>query len=180
VWSLTACSRSLRYQRLVLPTNIADLKALRRTCNSARDMIDIPVAEQSALPHHLRFLAGGGESTRLILERDWSDHPLGEPGGWSEALKATLSTVLNSLESLILAWGRDELTFFFNETYFPLLGPRLDQAMGAAMRPTHRPERHSRRVLRASHIFTMPCRLCTTESPAWWARLWRTHRSIAG
>ena len=93
-------------------------------------MIDIPVAEQSALPHHLRFLAGGGESTRLILERDWSDHPLGEPGGWSEALKATLSTVLNSPESMILAWGPD-LHFFFNETYFPLLGPRLPWAMGA-------------------------------------------------
>jgi len=114
--------------------NIGDLKALSQTGNSARDMIDIAVAEQSALPHHLRFLAGGGEATRLILERDWSDHPLGEPGGWSEALKATLSTVLNSPESMILAWGRDELTFFFNETYFPLLGPRLDRAMGAPFR----------------------------------------------
>jgi len=82
------------------------------------------------LPRHLRFLAGGGEATRLILARDWSSHPLGEPAGWPEALKATLSTVLNSPESMILAWGQDELTFFFNETYFPLLGPRLSWAMG--------------------------------------------------
>lgn len=65
------------------------------------------------LPRHLRFLAGGGEATRLILARDWSGHPLGEPAGWPEALKATLSTVLNSPESMILAWGREELTFFF-------------------------------------------------------------------
>jgi len=97
-------------------------------------MTDLSVAEPRSLPHPLRFLEGGGEATRLILDRDWSNHPLGEPGGWSEALKATLSTVLNSPESMILAWGREELTFFFNETYFPLLGPRLEWAMGAPFR----------------------------------------------
>ena len=84
-----------------------------------------------ALPPRLRFLAGGGEATRLILDRDWSGHPLGEPSSWPEGLKVTLSTVLNSPESMILAWGSGELTFFFNETYFPLLGPRLSWAMGA-------------------------------------------------
>ncbi len=31
---------------------------------------------------------------------------------------------------MILAWGREELTFFFNDTYIPLLGPRRDWAMG--------------------------------------------------
>ncbi|WP_294273149.1 ATP-binding protein [uncultured Sphingomonas sp.] len=31
---------------------------------------------------------------------------------------------------MILAWGRDDLTFFFNDTYIPLLGPRRDWAMG--------------------------------------------------
>lgn len=97
-------------------------------------MTDIPDADPRSLPHPLRFLEGGGEATRLILDRDWSNHPLGEPGGWSEALKATLSTVLNSPESMILAWGPEELTFFFNETYFPLLGPRLEWAMGAPFR----------------------------------------------
>ncbi len=97
-------------------------------------MNDIAPANLSALPRALRFLAGGGEATRLILQRDWADHPLGEPGGWPDALKATLSTILNSPESMILAWGREELTFFFNETYFPLLGPRLEWAMGAPFR----------------------------------------------
>jgi PAS domain S-box-containing protein len=100
----------------------------------ARDMTDLPVAEHPALPHRLGFLAGGGETTQLILERDWSGHPLGNPADWSEALKATLSTVLNSPESMILAWGRDDLTFFFNETYAPLLGPRRAWAMGAPFR----------------------------------------------
>lgn len=80
----------------------------------------------------LQFLAGGGAATQLILDRDWSDHPLGPPQDWPPALKTALSLVLNSPESMILAWGEEDLWFFFNETYFPLLGPRLDWAMGSA------------------------------------------------
>ncbi|WP_174297032.1 hybrid sensor histidine kinase/response regulator [Sphingomonas bacterium] len=90
--------------------------------------------DPAPLPEHLGFLAGGGLATRLILDRDWTVHPLGEPATWPDGLKVTLSTILNSPESMILAWGRDELTFFFNETYFPLLGPRLAWAMGAPFR----------------------------------------------
>jgi PAS domain S-box-containing protein len=91
-------------------------------------------ADPRQLPRPLRFLDGGGEAARLILARDWQGHPLGEPAEWPEGLKVTLSTVLNSPESMILAWGREELTFFFNDTYIPLLGPRLDWAMGAPFR----------------------------------------------
>jgi PAS domain S-box-containing protein len=82
------------------------------------------------MPAATRFLDGGGAATRLILARDWTTHPLGVPTTWPEGLKTALSLVLNSPESMILLWGPD-LTFFFNETYFPLLGPRLDWAMGA-------------------------------------------------
>ncbi|KTT68487.1 ATP-binding protein [Sphingomonas sanguinis] len=78
----------------------------------------------------LAFLEGGGEATRLILERDWTGHPMGPPQDWPESFRIPLSLVLNSPESMILAWGPD-LHFFFNETYFPLLGPRLSWAMGA-------------------------------------------------
>jgi PAS domain S-box-containing protein len=81
----------------------------------------------------LRFLTGGGEATRLIIERDWSGHPLGPPEAWSDILKSNLSTVLNSPESMILAWG-EELSFFFNDAYAPLLGPRLAWSMGAPFR----------------------------------------------
>jgi len=82
------------------------------------------------LPPRLRFLVGGGEATRLILDRDWANHPLGKPSHWPDGLKVNLSTVLNSPESMILCWGREELSFFFNEAYFPLLGPRVSWAMG--------------------------------------------------
>ncbi len=78
----------------------------------------------------LAFLEGGGEATRLILARDWTRHPMGPPQDWPESFRIPLSLVLNSPESMILAWGPD-LHFFFNETYFPLLGPRLSWAMGA-------------------------------------------------
>jgi len=97
-------------------------------------MISDVFRDASSLPSALRFLAGGGEATRLILERDWSDHPLGPPEHWPDILKSNLSTILNSPESMILAWGADDLTFFFNETYFPLLGPRLPWSMGAPFR----------------------------------------------
>jgi len=77
----------------------------------------------------LAFLAGGGKAARLIRERDWSDHPLGSPETWPTELRTALSLVLNSPESMLLAWGPD-LHFFFNDTYAPLLGPRLAWAMG--------------------------------------------------
>ena len=77
-----------------------------------------------------RFLDGGGRAAAIIRARDWTTHPLGSPAGWPDGLKAALSLVVNSPESMILCWGPD-LTFFFNDTYFPLLGPRLDWAMGA-------------------------------------------------
>ena len=93
-----------------------------------------PFFDAALLPQDLRFLAGGGEAAQLILDRDWSTHPLGPPAGWPDALKSALSIVLNSPESMILAWGRDELSFFFNVAYFPLLGPRVDWAMGTPFR----------------------------------------------
>ncbi|MCT8002394.1 response regulator [Sphingomonas sanguinis] len=92
---------------------------------SRHDQVDTPQLTRS-----LGFLSGGGEAARLILERDWTGHPLGEPETWPEGLKVALSLLLNSPESMILAWGRDDLTFFFNDTYIPLLGPRRDWAMG--------------------------------------------------
>ncbi len=88
----------------------------------------------SSLPRSLGFLSGGSEAARLILERDWTGHPLGKPEAWPEGLKVALSLLLNSPESMILAWGRDELTFFFNDTYIPLLGPRRGWAMGTSFK----------------------------------------------
>ena len=129
--------------------------------------------DPAALPPELRFLAGGGEATRLILARNWDAHPLGRPATWPDVLKVTLSTVLNSPESVILAWGRDELTFFFNETYFPLLGPRLGWAMGAPFREVWADAWEQARPIiddafagRSRRFTDMPWRLATDRGAA--------------
>ncbi|MET0258663.1 MAG: ATP-binding protein [Methylobacterium sp.] len=90
-------------------------------------------ASASAPPGTPPFLGGRSEAARLIREADWSNHALGSPGTWPDALRVALGLVLESPESMILAWG-PELHFFFNDTYFPLLGPRLSWAMGAPFR----------------------------------------------
>ncbi len=44
-----------------------------------------------------------------------------------------MELMLNSPESMYLVWG-SELIFLFNDAYTPILGPRLDRAMGAPLR----------------------------------------------
>ena len=130
------------------------------------------------LPPGLGFLSGGGAATRLILARDWSCHPLGPPDGWSPAFKTALSLLLNSPESMILCWGRDELFFFFNETYFPLLGPRLDGAMGSTLAQVWpdawdqaRPIVEAAYAGRSQRFVDLPWKLDTDRGAAdtWWS-----------
>lgn len=73
---------------------------------------------------------GSSRAADLIRQVDWTAHPLGGPEGWSAALRITLGTVLSSPESMFLIWGPDR-SFFFNDAYIPILGPRLPHAMGA-------------------------------------------------
>ncbi|MCI0755364.1 PAS domain-containing protein [Teichococcus vastitatis] len=68
-----------------------------------------------------------------IRAQDWSASPHGQPGEWPAALRAALNLMLNSPESLYLLWGPD-LTFFFNDAYRPVLGPRLPRALGQPVR----------------------------------------------
>ena len=68
-------------------------------------MTHCPASDATALPDALRFLAGGGEATRRILDHDWSTNPLGPAEQWPDTLKSALTIVLNSPESMVLAWG---------------------------------------------------------------------------
>lgn len=52
---------------------------------------------------------------------------------WPASLRSALSMMLNSPESLYLVWG-PELTFFFNDAYRPILGPRLADALGQSIK----------------------------------------------
>jgi PAS domain S-box-containing protein len=51
---------------------------------------------------------------------------------WPAPIRSALSVMLNSPESLYLVWG-EELMFFFNDAYRPILGPRLDGALGQSI-----------------------------------------------
>ena len=66
----------------------------------------------------------------LLDAVDWAAHPLGPREGWPTSLKTTLHLLLASPESMYLVWGETR-TFFFNDAYAPILGPRIDGAMGA-------------------------------------------------
>jgi two-component sensor histidine kinase len=66
----------------------------------------------------------------LIDSVDWDHHVLGPRSAWPDALRMMVNTMLGSPESMYLVWGPDR-TFLFNDAYIPILGPRLDSAMGA-------------------------------------------------
>ncbi len=128
-------------------------------------------------PSPLRFLEGGGEASRLLLARDWTAHPLGAPATWPEGLRVALGLVLNSPESMVLAWG-PELHFFFNDAYAPLLGPRVDWAMGARFDEVWRdawdqakPIIDEARAGRAKRFVDLPWTLGTDRGAAqtWWS-----------
>lgn len=66
-----------------------------------------------------------------LLERvDWTHHPMGPPEQWPLALKTMLAMIMASSEAMYLVWGPDR-TFFFNDAYVPVLGSRVDGAMGS-------------------------------------------------
>ena len=67
------------------------------------------------------FLTGGGQVAIRIREHDWRSTPLGPIETWPQALRYTLSGMLNSAFPTYLAWGPD-LISFYNDAYRPILG----------------------------------------------------------
>jgi PAS domain S-box-containing protein len=79
-----------------------------------------------------RFPVDGGIVGEAVRNHDWSSTPLGPVEGWRPALRHALELMLDSPESQYLVWGPD-LTFFFNDAYRPILGPRLSGALGQSL-----------------------------------------------
>ncbi|WP_051675879.1 PAS domain-containing sensor histidine kinase [Polaromonas glacialis] len=75
------------------------------------------------------FLANGGEIGTLIGAHDWSSTSLGPPGNWPGTLKSALATLLSCPQPIFIAWG-PQLLSFFNDAYRPMLGARLEGAIG--------------------------------------------------
>src|SRR3954471_16738722 len=74
------------------------------------------------------FLIGGGQMAERIRQHDWSHSSLGPIEDWSQALRFTLGSMLNSAFQTCLAWG-PELTSFYNDAYRPILGTK-PEALG--------------------------------------------------
>jgi PAS domain S-box-containing protein len=78
------------------------------------------------------FPSDSGEMSTRIHTHDWSATSLGAIETWPAALQVALNLILASPESMYLVWGSD-LHFFSNDAYRPILGPRLDQAVGTTL-----------------------------------------------
>jgi hypothetical protein len=67
-------------------------------------------------------LAGGGEMGRLMRAHDWSATPVGPIGKWPQSLKTAVSICLGSRYPIVLWWGKEDFTQFYNDAYIPVLG----------------------------------------------------------
>jgi len=84
-------------------------------------------------PHSPVFPRAAGAAAERVRSHDWASTPLGPVAQWPASLRCAVELMLNSPESMYLVWG-DALVFLFNDAYAPILGPRLEQAMGAPLR----------------------------------------------
>src|SRR3712207_5529423 len=75
------------------------------------------------------FLAGGGDMGERIRAHDWRQSPLGPPEHWPEALRTTVSVLLNSRFPMFVAWG-PELALLYNDDYAQILGVKHPAALG--------------------------------------------------
>ncbi|WP_227023974.1 hybrid sensor histidine kinase/response regulator [Xanthomonas arboricola] len=70
---------------------------------------------------------------QAVRAYDWAATPLGPTTQWPSPLRNAVSLMLSSPESMYVVWG-DALTFFYNDAYTPILGPRQPHALGAPLR----------------------------------------------
>ncbi|WP_435013106.1 PAS domain-containing protein [Xanthomonas arboricola] len=70
---------------------------------------------------------------QAVRAYDWAVTPLGPTTQWPSPLRNAVSLMLSSPESMYVVWG-DALTFFYNDAYTPILGPRQPHALGAPLR----------------------------------------------
>src|SRR5687768_3570611 len=75
----------------------------------------------------------GGETGRLIAERDWSPTSLGPTGNWPQSLRTALGLVLFSPVPLVLLWGEDGV-MLYNDAYSVFAGGRHPQLLGCKVR----------------------------------------------
>ncbi|WP_457090496.1 hypothetical protein [Microvirga sp. P5_D2] len=49
-----------------------------------------------------------------IRAHDWATTPLGQPEGWSQALKTLVSVMLGSIQPMFIVWGPERILLYNN------------------------------------------------------------------
>jgi PAS domain S-box-containing protein len=75
----------------------------------------------------------GGETGRLIADRDWSDTPLGPITDWPPSLNTALAVLLLSPVPIVMLWGPDGI-MLYNDAYSVFAGGRHPQILGNKVR----------------------------------------------
>src|SRR5450755_3130661 len=66
---------------------------------------------------------GDGEMASRMRAYPWHQAALGDPRGWPASLRTACRICLTSRFPMIVWWG-EELRFFYNDAYLPLLGTK--------------------------------------------------------
>ncbi len=134
------------------------------------------------------FPVGGGEVGAWVRAHDWTATPLGPVEQWPPALRVAVSLMLDSPESMYLAWGPD-LVFLFNDAYRPILGPRLPRALGARLPELWADAWEQVRPMAERALAGEACRFddlpitmarCGVEEDTWWSFSYSPVRDEAG
>jgi CheY-like chemotaxis protein len=110
--------------QLLLPT-------LEKITNSSH--IEVPAQVVNPTSSDQEWLAGGGEMSELVRERDWSQTSLGPIETWPQSLKTSVSICLAYRFPIVLYWG-GECVVLYNDAYRAILGSKHPWALGQRCR----------------------------------------------
>lgn len=95
------------------------------TCESRSGM-----ADRDGRP---RWIVDSGMGRR-VHSYDWSATPIGPIDSWPQALHSAVTIILNSAFPMSIWWGRDDLTYIYNDACSRHIGSAHPAALGTSAR----------------------------------------------
>ncbi len=86
-------------------------------------------SRQPAAAPDFAWLPDEGEMCARIRALDWAKTPVGPVDSWPQSLRIALGIVAGSRYPMFV-WWKEQLTFFYNDAYIPMLGQRHPAALG--------------------------------------------------
>ncbi|WP_336946818.1 response regulator [Asaia sp. HN010] len=80
----------------------------------------------------LAFPPAGGACGALIRALDWAQNRVGPTRNWSDALRATITNIVNSPVAKLLIWGPEQV-LFYNDAFSLIAGDRHPGTLGAGL-----------------------------------------------